>query len=112
MNTVLQPPPTTTRNTLPQQQAIEKYIQDTIEQRLNSCLMYVVQCITCEEAGILLSVKEDTVRDWIHSGKLAASKVGREWMIRVIDVDKMLHQNTNIIRIDDKRFRTNRRKIV
>ena len=112
MNTALLTPPTNTHNTLPQQQVIEKYIEDTIEQRLNSCLMYVVQCITCEEAGILLSVKEDTVRDWIHSGKLPASKIGREWMIRVSDVDKMLRQNTNIIRIDDKRFRTNRKKIV
>ncbi len=112
MNTALQIPPTPSLNKLPQQQVIEKYIEDAIEQRIHSCLMFSVQCLSCEEAGILLSIKEDTVRDWIHRGKLSASKVGKEWMIRIFDIDKMLHQNANIIRIDDKRFRTNRKKIV
>ena len=88
---------------------LEQYVETVVELRLNNCFLYRVQCVTCEEAGVLLSVDTDTVREWIKAGKLIASKPGREWVIRIVDIDKMLTTNATIIRLEDKRFKRNRK---
>ena len=103
-------------NAVPQQhdqlspEQIVSYVEGVIEQCLNNSLWFRVQCVNCDEAGVLLSVDTDTVRQWIKAGKLSASKVGREWSIRLVDIDKMLSQNATVIRMNDKRFKANRKK--
>ncbi len=111
--TINQPQTTINHNTGPQQPNtpnLDEHIQAVVEMSLNNCLMYRVQCVTCEEAGILMSVDKDTVRDWIKSGKLAASKVGREWAIRVMDIDRMLTKNATVVNLKDRRFKSNKHK--
>jgi excisionase family DNA binding protein len=103
--------PTSSNNAVPQQHDILEKVEELIEFRLNNSLLYRVQCVTCEEASILLSVDCDTIREWIKGGKLTASKVGREWTIRVLDIDKMLTASATVIRINDKRFKSNRKNI-
>lgn len=83
---------------------IKTIIQQAIEDALNASLWYRVQCVTVDEAAIMLSVYGDTIRVWIKQGKLPASKVGREWNIRLVDIEKMLNKNSTII-LMDKRFK-------
>jgi excisionase family DNA binding protein len=100
---------TNSNNTFPLPNNLEQYIEEVIEFRLNNTLLYRVQCVTCEECGVLLSVDTDTIREWIKGGKLNASKPGREWVIRVMDIDRMLTSNANVINLSDKRFKRNRK---
>ena len=93
------------------QEQRDKEVRLAVQAQLQDSLLFNVSCVNCEEAATLLSVEPDTVRDWIKAGKLIASKVGREWIIRLRDVDTMLAKNSNIVPMDDKRFKTNRRKI-
>lgn len=93
----------------PHDSLMQKLVEEVVEFRLNSCLLYRVQCVSCEEAAVLLSVDTDTVRNWIKINKLTASKIGREWSIRVMDIDKMLTSNTTVIKLDDKRFKRNKK---
>ncbi|MDW7729699.1 MAG: helix-turn-helix domain-containing protein [Bacillota bacterium] len=37
--------------------------------------------LTVEEAAAILKVRENTVRDWLKSGKLKGFKVGRVWRL-------------------------------
>lgn len=83
---------------------ISEQITTTVEAMLNSCLWYRIQCVDCETAAQYLDIETDTVRQWIKSGKLPASKPGREWMIRLKDIDSMLAKTATIIRLD-KRFK-------
>lgn len=47
------------------------------------------------EAAEMLSVSEPTLRDWIRSGRLIATKPGRDYRIDVADVIAMLRQHSN-----------------
>lgn len=108
MNTGFSPTETNSNNTIPDRQ-LARQIEEVVLLQLNNCLLWRVQCVTCDEAAVLLSVDTDTVREWIKAGKLIASKVGREYSIRVMDIDKMLSNHSNVIRLDDKRFKRNRK---
>lgn len=72
-------------------------------------LCYGVQCVTTEKAAELLSVEPQTVRDWINSGKLPASRPGKDYLILMEDINRLLTQTAVVIRID-KRYK-NRKAI-
>ena len=105
------PQSSNSNNAVLQQHDILDQLEELIEFRLNNSLLYRVQCVTCDEAAVLLSVDCDTIREWIKGGKLTASKVGREWTIRVLDIDKMLTATATVIRLTDKRFKRNKKNI-
>ena len=53
------------------------------------------QLLTPAEAAKFLRVSREKIFDWIHSGKLMASNVGRgrklpRWRIRSVDLDDLL----------------------
>ncbi|MFZ4056982.1 MAG: helix-turn-helix domain-containing protein [Ferruginibacter sp.] len=79
-----------------------------VEQQTASCLLFKVQCVNIGEAAKLLSVEDDTIRDWIKNGKLTASKIGREWIIRLTDIDSTLIRTASVVRMD-KRYKAARR---
>lgn len=76
-----------------------------VELHLQQSLWYQVQCVSCERAADALNVETDTVRQWIKAGKLPASKIGKDWSIRLVDLDKMLKLNATVIRMPDRRFK-------
>lgn len=43
-----------------------------------------------EEVSELYPVKVRTLRAWIYSGKLRASKVGRRWMIGKVEMERIV----------------------
>ena len=43
------------------------------------------------ELAKFLRVTKATVRDWCSHGKLPAFKIGKEWKIRVIDLQKSIN---------------------
>ncbi len=46
--------------------------------------------LTVTEAAQLLRLRrEQTVREWIWSGRLPARKVGKSWLIRREDIDRL-----------------------
>lgn len=47
-----------------------------------------------EEVAEYLGIAEKTVRDYLRSGKLTGSKVGRYWRIRERDVQAFLDKNS------------------
>jgi len=54
--------------------------------------------LTVEEVAELLQVAVETVRDYINrrKNKLPAFKVGREWRVRKIDLDRWVEENMNV----------------
>jgi excisionase family DNA binding protein len=54
--------------------------------------------LTVEEVADLLQVSVETVRGYINRkrNKLPAFKVGREWRVRKVDLDKWVEENMNI----------------
>lgn len=71
---------------------------------VRACQYYGVQCVGTEKAAELLSVEPGTIRAWVKSGKLRASKPGNEYSILLIDIDAMLKDYAVVIRMD-KRYK-------
>jgi excisionase family DNA binding protein len=46
--------------------------------------------LTVDEAAARLKLQPDTVRRWLRSGKLRASKLGRDWRIAGSSVEGLL----------------------
>jgi excisionase family DNA binding protein len=44
-----------------------------------------------DEIARFLRVTKATVRDWCGHGKIPAFKIGKEWKIRVIDLQKSIN---------------------
>ena len=96
---------TTTHNNHPgTYQDLSPAIMDLIQAEVKNCLYYGVQCVTTEKAAELLSVEPDTVRQWIKKGKLMASKPGKDYSIRMSDIDQLLKETAVVVRMD-KRFK-------
>lgn len=120
METVLLSQTTTNRNNTvpPQSHEVPEHLQEYIiatalgivEMQLQQSPWFRVQCVSCEKAGDALNVETDTVRQWIKVGKLPASKIGKDWSIRLVDIDKMLKLNATVVRIGDKRYKKYRSK--
>lgn len=51
-----------------------------------------VTCVTVAKAAELLSCYDDTVRVYIKSGQLPASKLGKDYRIRIQDLEIFLNQ--------------------
>jgi len=45
-----------------------------------------------EKLAKFFGVTKQTARGWCKKGKLPAFKIGKEWKIRVIDLQKMIDQ--------------------
>lgn len=43
-------------------------------------------------------VTKKTVRDWCKRGKLPAFKIGKEWKVRVVDLQKMIDRKVRSAR--------------
>jgi excisionase family DNA binding protein len=52
------------------------------------------QLFTTTEAGGLLKVHPETIRNWIRRGELAAIRVGRSWRIKRVDLERIAEQGT------------------
>lgn len=61
----------------------------TLEPEVNT----VQKLITAEEAAEYFHVSLRTVRQWISSGKLSASKIGKYYFIKEQDIDTFLDAN-------------------
>ena len=85
-------------------------IQAEVERQLNLSPVYRATCVTVPDAAALLSVSADTLRQWISSGKLPASKIGNNYHIRVSDIEAMLTRYATIVPMKDKRFSVNNRR--
>jgi excisionase family DNA binding protein len=87
---------------------VESVISTLVEQRLNQCDWYRVKSCGVKEAAERLNVEEDTIRSWISAGKLAASQVGRVYVIRLSDIEIMLERYRFVVPEKDRRFKLNR----
>ncbi|MPM45200.1 hypothetical protein SDC9_91886 [bioreactor metagenome] len=45
---------------------------------------------TQEEAATLLSIAPKTLGDWLRSGKIVGTKIGRKWMITETDLEDFI----------------------
>jgi len=45
-----------------------------------------------EKLAKFFGVTKQTAREWCSKGKLPAFKIGKEWKIRVMDLQKMIDQ--------------------
>ena len=50
----------------------------------------MIEFLTTEEAAQKLRLSAGTVQKWINAGRLPAVFVGRRYLIRVADVDRVL----------------------
>lgn len=47
---------------------------------------------TVREVMSLLKVGDETVYRWIRTGKLKATRIGKDWRIYAVDLDRRLSQ--------------------
>jgi excisionase family DNA binding protein len=76
---------------------VQKIVSDLVFEELTKSLWYRIQCVGCDEAAEKLDCKPDTVRDMIKRGDLAASKIGNNWSIRLVDIDALLRKNATVV---------------
>ena len=57
-----------------------------------------IELFTVTQAAEYLQVCEKTVRRLISSKALMASRVGKSWRIKKIDIDSYLAKNSNLIK--------------
>lgn len=55
------------------------------------------EILTIGQASLYLKVCDKTIRRLIKSEKLKASKVGRTWRIRKVDIDEFLYKTQNCV---------------
>lgn len=79
---------------------LDGLVQREVDRYIASLPFANVTCITVEKAADLLSVAKDTVRVYIRSGELMASKLGKDYRIRLRDVESFLKekQTASIVR--------------
>lgn len=53
-----------------------------------------------EELAKFFGVTVKTIWEWCKKGKLPAFKIGKEWKVRVADLNKTISQKVNINRED------------
>jgi hypothetical protein len=49
-----------------------------------------------EKLGKFFGVTKQTARGWCKKGKLPAFKIGKEWKVRVVDLQRMIDQKVRI----------------
>ena len=59
--------------------------------------------LTLPEIAEMTGMAGPTVRVWVKQGRLAATKVGRQWMVRRGDLDRMLAEDPRIGRPRNRR---------
>lgn len=57
--------------------------------------MTIPELMTTGEVALKLHQAESTIRGWCSSGKLPATKIGRNWLITVDDVVALIDRNHN-----------------
>ena len=48
-----------------------------------------------EEIARFFGVTRKTVWDWCKKGKLPAFKIGKEWKVRIADLNRLINQKVN-----------------
>jgi excisionase family DNA binding protein len=62
--------------------------------------------LTLPEIADMTGMAGPTVRVWVKQGRLPATKVGRQWMVRRTDLEKMLADDPRIGRPRTRRVYT------
>ena len=79
-----------------QQPEMHMAINNLVQDLLQHSIYANCQCLSVAQCAELVGVKEDTIRDWIKAGKLEAHQPGKEYLVRVINLHKLLEQNSTI----------------
>jgi excisionase family DNA binding protein len=58
-----------------------------------------------EKLAKFFGITKQTAREWCKKGKLPAFKIGKEWKIRVTDLQKMIDQDIRIHKDEEKSLR-------
>ena len=61
------------------------------------------ELLTLPEIAEMTGMANPTVRVWVNQGRLPATKVGRQWMVRRVDLEKMLADDPRIGRPRNRR---------
>jgi|CXWL01.1.fsa_nt_gi excisionase family DNA binding protein len=72
---------------------VTEFVQREVNKYLASLPFAQVQCITVQKAADLLECYADTVRVYIRSGQLTASRLGKDYRIRIIDLEEFVKKN-------------------
>ena len=70
-------------------------VQKALPQILPSYFLDDVHCLSTDQVAELTGVARETVGDWIRSGKLSASKPGKDYLITVASLKHFL-QSTRV----------------
>lgn len=49
------------------------------------------------EAALYLNVNKDTIRNWIKRGHIPAHKIGRQWRLKISELDKWVESGRSAI---------------
>jgi excisionase family DNA binding protein len=78
---------------------LAQLVREEVEKQLSFSPSFWVSCVTVKECADLLKVKPDTVRTYINTGKLRASQEGKNYFIKITDVNKFLNQRSNVLKV-------------
>jgi excisionase family DNA binding protein len=54
------------------------------------------ELLTLPEIAQTLGMNPSTVRLWVREGRLRAEKMGRKWMVRRVDLERMLAEQPQV----------------
>lgn len=72
-------------------------VQREVDSYIASLPLTRVECVTVQQAADLLKVYTDTVRVYIRKHQLRASKLGKDYRIRIVDLQKFLQDKQTAI---------------
>jgi excisionase family DNA binding protein len=77
-------------------------VREEVEKQLSFSPSFWVACVSVKECAALLKVTPDTIRTYITTGKLAASQEGKNYFIKIADVNKFLTKRSNVLTVVKK----------
>jgi excisionase family DNA binding protein len=55
------------------------------------------EVLTVKEVAVRLKIQPKTVREWLRLGKLPGVKVGKDWRVRVEDLEAVLQPKLRVV---------------
>ncbi len=55
-----------------------------------------LETLTTEQVAQIFNIRPATARQWRREGRLSAVRLGRRWLFRTIDVERLLRVSTQM----------------
>lgn len=82
----------------------ESFIRGIVEEALSNSPWIRCKVVGIKDAAAQLNKSPHTIREWVTTGKLPATKVGNNWDIPVTEILKLQKQHATVFPMPDQRY--------